>query len=128
MANIILCTGKLKVYEDLKYLCEFTGKGDDFRDSLWEALSNWEELYDEFAYYIDNHALKDQLSILGYSLTDLYIHMIENYNLLNDTGKNTFLCNKEAMVLESFMGMWKLKENPQEYVKKLEAGRGMDLL
>lgn len=128
MANIILCTGKLKVYEDLKYLCEFTGKDQTFLDTLWEALSASDSLYEEFAYYIDNHSLKDEISVSGYSLTDLYIHMIENYNLLNDTGKNTIRCNKEAMVLESFMGMWKLIQNPEEYIKKLQEGRGMDRL
>lgn len=128
MANIILCTGKLKVYEDLKYLCEYAGKSTEFLNALWDAMNNNETLYDEFAYYIDNHSLKDQMSVEGYSLTDLYIHMIENYNLLNDTGKNTILCNKEAMVLEAFMGMCKLLENPESYIKKLQEGRGMDKL
>ena len=128
MTNIILCTGKLKVYEDLKYLCEFAGKDQKFLDSLWEAMNSCDELYQEFAYYIDNHSLKDQMNVSGYYLTDLYIHMIENYNLLNDTGKNTSRCNKEAMVLESFMGMSKLMANPEEYIKKLQEGRGMDKL
>lgn len=128
MANIILCTAKLKIYEDLKYLCEFTGKDQSFLETLWNAMSENENLFEEFAYYIDNHCLKDEMKVSGYSLTDLYIHMIENYNLLNDTGKNTILCNKEAMVLETFMGMWKLMQNPEEYIKKLQEGRGMDRL
>lgn len=126
MANIILCTGKLKVYEDLKYLCNFTGKDEEFLSLLWEGLSSNEELYEEFAYYLDHHSIKDEITIEGYSLTDLYVYMIENYNLLNDTGKNTAACNKEAIVLESFMGMVKLIKNPSEYIKKLEEGRGMD--
>lgn len=126
MSNIILDSRKLMVYEDLKYLADFTGKGQAFADSLWEQLLNKPALYDEFLYYIDHHCINDKLCVEGYSLTDLYVHMLGHYNLINDTGKNTARCNKEAMVLESFFGMAKLMDNPKDFIKRLEEGRGMD--
>lgn len=128
MANIILDSRKLMVYEDLKYLCEFTGKPDGFLDKLWGEFQIKPELYDEFLYYIDNHSVKDQISVKGYSLTDIYVYLIGRYNLLSDTGKNTALCNKESMILDCFMTMANLMNNPDEYAKRLERGDGMDKL
>ena len=128
MANIILDSRKIMVYEDLKYLAEATGKKEGFADRLWEGLLNCNDLYEEFLYYLDNKALKDTFSFEGYNLTDIYVSMIGRYNLLNDIGKNTAMCSKESMVLETFMGMLELMENPTEYKKKLQNNDGMDKL
>lgn len=128
MGNIILDSRKLMVYEDIKYLCEFTGKTVEFCDALWEGLLDDEDLFGEFLYYIDNHSIKDRIRIEGYSLTDIYVFVLSNFNMVNDIGKNTIECNKEAMVLDTFMGMLELKHNPEEYIKKLNSGRGMDKL
>lgn len=128
MANIILDSRKLMAYEDLKYLCEFTGKGTEYADTLWQSFLENEGLYEEFLFYIDNKALKDAFSFEGYSLTDIYVYMLGHFKLTNDSGKNFEECNRESMILETFMGMAELIRNPAEYVKKLEAGRGMDKL
>lgn len=128
MANIILDSRKLMVYEDLKYLCDFTGKPQIFCDKLWDELMNKSDLYDEFIYYIDNHCINDKLNVNGYSLTDLFVYMLGRHNLYNDTGKNTAECNKESMILECFMGMAELMNNPDEYIKRLNSGRNMDKL
>ena len=128
MANIILDSRKIMVYEDLKYLAELTGKKEGFADRLWEGLLKNDDLYQEFLYYLDNKALKDEFSFDGYALTDIYVTMIGRYNLLNDIGKNTSMCSKESMVLETFMGMLEFMENPTEYKKKLQNNDGMDKL
>ena len=128
MTNIILDSRKIMVYEDLKYLAELTGKKEGFADRLWEGLLKNDDLYQEFLYYLDNKALKDEFSFDGYALTDIYVTMIGRYNLLNDIGKNTSMCSKESMVLETFMGMLSLIENPEEYKKKLQNNDGMDKL
>ena len=128
MANIILDSRKIMVYEDLKYLAELTGKKEGFADRLWEGLLKNDDLYQEFLYYLDNKALKDEFSFDGYALTDIYVTTIGRYNLLNDIGKNTSMCSKESMVLETFMGMLSLIENPEDYKKKLQNNDGMDKL
>lgn len=128
MANIILDSRKLMVYEDLKYLCEYTGKKPGFCDSLWNELLKREALYEEFLFYIDNHCINDKLSVSGYSITDLYVYMLGRFNLLNDTGKNTAACSRDSVILDCFSLMAELMDNPEETIKRLEAGGGMDLL
>lgn len=79
--NIILDSRKLMAYEDLKYLCEFTGKPQELADSIWQGLLQYPELYDEFLYYLDNRALKDKFTFKGYSLTDIYVYRLTEHNL-----------------------------------------------
>ena len=43
-----------------------------------------------------------------------------------DTGKNTAACNKEDMVLRSFMMMADMLRDPETYGKKLSDWKGMD--
>ena len=126
MANIILDSRKLMAYEDLKYLCEFTGKPQELADSIWQGLLQYPELYDEFLYYLDNRALKDKFTFKGYSLTDIYVYRLTEHNLFSDTGKNTAACSKDAMILETFEGMLALIASPDEYIKKINSGNGMD--
>lgn len=128
MANLIIDTTKIKVYERLKYLAEATGKDSAFADSLWESLLKYEDLYDEFVFYLENGNIRDGIIVRGYSLIDLYVHRIDCYNIVNDTGKNTAACNKESMILETFKAMADLKDNPDEFIKRMNEGRGMDKL
>ena len=48
--------------------------------------------------------------------------------MFKDIGKNGSECSKEWLILETFMEMTKLMASPDEYIKKLDAGRGMDIM
>ncbi|MBO4807718.1 MAG: hypothetical protein J5537_01660 [Lachnospiraceae bacterium] len=128
MANLIIDTTKIKVYERLEFLAEATGKDAGFADKLWQSLLDHEDLYWEFVHYLQTGNIKDGIKFQGYSLIDLYVHRIDCYNIINDTGKNTAACNKESMVLETFMAMAELMADPEGYIKRMNEGRGMDKL
>ena len=81
---------------------------------------------DEFIFYLEHHSLKDKVHCEGYGLTDLYIWQMNRYNIIGDSGKNTDTCNKDRMVLKAFYDMAQMKKSPDEYIKKLTLGRGMD--
>ena len=126
MSHIILDSEKIKVYESLKMLCEYSEKSGEWCDGLWLDMLTDHELYEEFVYYLENHSLADHMQVEGYSLTDFYVWQIDRYNLVSDSGKNTGVCNKEEMVLESFKTMAEMKKNPEYYKRKLSDGSGMD--
>lgn len=126
MSQIILDSGKIKAYEGLKMLCEYSGKSSEWCDGLWLDMLTDYELYEEFVYYLEHHSLADHMRIEGYSLTDFYVWQMERYNLASDSGKNTEICNKEKMVLQSFKTMAEMKKNPEYYKRKLTDGSGMD--
>lgn len=126
MKGILYDARKVKTYECLLELCKYAGLDEEWANELWKDLLLLPELYEEMVYYLDNHSLKDAVKREGYSLTDLYVWQMNKYNLIKDFGKNTSECNKETMVLRAFRMMIELIRNPDEYVKRLGEGRGMD--
>lgn len=128
MANIILDSRKLKAFENLKFLVKDKGLPEEFANTLWSELLIKPDLYEEFLYFLDNHSLKDSVSVQGYSISDVFVYMMANSNILNDIGKNTAYCDKELMVLYSFMGMAQLMNDPEGYIKKMNEGKGLDRL
>lgn len=125
-APIIFDQSRLKVYDGLSRLCEYAGENTEWRDMLWSELLTDQELYEAFVYYLEHHGLSEVPKCEGYSLTDCYVWQMERDNLRRDTGKNTWQCNKEDMVLRAFMTMAKMKRAPEDFVRRFRDGRGMD--
>lgn len=119
---------KIKALEFLGQLCEYAGKDDDFEKELWTEFLNDSALYAEFVYYADNHTFLDEMKISGYSMSDLYVWQMDRYNIVRELGKNPEGCNKETLVLNAFREMANMKRDPDEYVKRIESGKGNDRL
>ena len=124
--GIIYDARRIKAYEGMGALGSYAGKSEEFVSKLWEALVFDEAMMKEWMYYLDHHALLDEVVCEGYSLTDLYVWQMKHYNLVQDIGKNMADCNKEALVLDTFAAMLCMKKEPGPYKKRLEEGRGMD--
>ena len=101
-------------------------KDENFMAAFWRRILENQQVYQEFVYYLEHHELVAQYMVKGYSMIDLYVTQMERYNLLHDTGKNGVMCNKERMVLQAFDVMLKMKENPQEIIKRILSGEGLD--
>ena len=125
--SIVFDTTKFKIRAYLGELCVYAGKNEEWADELWMELISDEELYAEFIYYLENHTFLDKMCIEGYSLSDLFVWMMDKYNLLSEIGKNPESCNKETMVLNAFKTMPEMKRDPAKYVKLIESGRGNDM-
>ena len=128
MGNIIIDTSRIKACQYLYELCEYCGYEREWVDELWENILLDDRLYDELVYYLENHSLKDQINVAGYSLTDLYFFQMNKYTLLTEIGKNPVTCNKERMVLNAFNMMVQMIKNPEECIKRIEEGKGEDRL
>lgn len=126
MNTIIYDARRIKAYERILELGAYAGKEEEFVEELWKASVADGELMSEFIYYLDHHSLLDKMQCRGYGLTDLYVWLIERYNLMQDYGKNTVSCNKEAMVLDTFWMMAEMKKDPDTYIRRLNGGLGMD--
>lgn len=127
MQEFLYDARNVKVYEYLCSLGEYAGQEKEWIDTLWKDLLVMPDLYEEMVYYLMHHSLRDQIRCHGYSLTDLYVWQMSQYNLILDTGKNTPDCNKETLVLRAFRTMIELSRNPEIYLKRIRDRRGMDL-
>jgi hypothetical protein len=126
MNGILYDARKIKSYEALQILGEYAGKEPGWLDGLWAGLLADEGQMKEFLYYLEHHTFCDEDRCCGYGLTDLYVWQMDRYNLIGDIGKNTECCNKEAMVLNAFLTMQRMKKEPDVYLRRLSAGEGMD--
>lgn len=126
MKGILYDARKMKAYECLTSLGRYAGMERKWIDELWRDTMALPELYAELIYYLENHGFRDNFKYEGYSLTDLYVWQMNKYNLIKDLGKNTSECNKETMVLRAFRTMIELMKSPEEYLKRLSEGKGMD--
>lgn len=127
MSDIIIKTTNLKAYDALFTMANMYGKSEDYAEYLWAAMLNNEELMKEYIYYLEHGNLLDNMKVCGYTLTDLYVFQIGSYNLfVSDIGKNNSECNKDLIIMDTFMLMAKLINNPDEVINKMNEGRGMD--
>ncbi len=126
--GILYDARKVKALGFLQDICEYAGLSTEWSDELWGAMLEDQNLYDEFVYYAEHHTFRDEYKIGGYALSDLYVWMMDKYNLIREIGKNPTGCNKETMVMNAFMTMAKMKSDPEGYIKRLESGRGNDIL
>ncbi len=126
MAGILYDARKIKIYEMVKALCALAGESSQWGDVLWNGLLDDRELMEEMIYYLQHHCFLAKCRCEGYTLIDLFVHEMDIYNLIADSGKNTESCNKETMVLRAFQDMINMKKDPQRFQKKLSDGFGMD--
>lgn len=127
MSGIIYDARRVKAYNCIQELGNLTGKPQAYIDELWKSMVIHGDLMKEFVYYLDNHTFLDDIKVEGYGLTDLYMWLIRQYNVKVDYGKNGEGCDKEALVLDTFWHMVKMKEQPDTYVKLLEDGFGLGM-
>lgn len=125
---ILFDARRIKAYERLQQLCEACGKNEGFTENLWLEMVADEGLMGEFMYYLDNHSIYGQLECEGYTLNDLYFYNMRQFEMMQDVGKNYSDCDKEELVLDTFMDMAGMLKDPGKYIKKLSEGLGMDLV
>lgn len=126
MEDLIIQTSLIRNYSFITGIVYQNNMDEKFVDVLWNHLLNKADLMDEFSFYVSNHEFKDEVRCEGFALTDIYVQRIANANLMNDYGKNSSSCNKDAMVLETFLEMARLMDDPKGYKKVLESDLGMD--
>ena len=85
-------------------------------------------LMEEFMYYVDHHTFSANKLCRGYDMSDLYVYQMTKFNMSIDIGKNPESCNKEYLALGAFHDMYGMLQDPDEYIKKLSSGLGMDMM
>ena len=129
MTGLVIDGRRIMAMERLEELCRVTSKSDEYRQALWVELLTDEDLMIDFMYYLDHGCFGNKTVCRGYSLTDLYFYKIRRYDVKRDAGKNMADCDKQSLVLDTFVMMADMKKDPEKYLNKLSdaMGQGMDL-
>ena len=124
---IVLDARKMKAFECLQELGTAAGRDAAYLDTLWGEFLADAELMGAFMYYLDHHSLSDSISCEGYGLTDLYFYSLRMAEMDRDIGKNGSECDKEGLVLDTFLLMSLMRREPERYKRLLGGGPGMDI-
>ncbi|MBO5056253.1 MAG: hypothetical protein J6C64_07900 [Lachnospiraceae bacterium] len=128
MQGILYDASRIKVCQGFYDICEYAEFDKEWTDKLWTDIITCRDIYEELVYYIEHHTFMDKIKVRGYSLSDIYVWQMDKYNLVREIGKNPRTCNKERMVMRAFRTMIDMQRHPDEYVRRLEEGRGEDKL
>lgn len=128
MTEIFYDGSKLAVFEKLRLLCVSVDLDKAWMEELWSGMLEQEAMLGEFIYYLKYHTFQDQYKVMGYSLTDLYIYQMDRYQLLADKYPGSPECSRERLVLKAFWYMMMLIREPDKYLRRMQDGRGRDIL
>lgn len=126
--NIILDARQILALEAYEKIGEYAGYNREWLDVLWAELILEPVLMKEFMYYVDHHTFSGEKLCQGYDMSDMYVYQITKYNMSIDIGKNPESCNKEYLALGAFHDMYEMLQAPDKFIKKLNAGMGMDMM
>ena len=127
MPGLVIDARRIKALARLEELIAYTGQTKELQDELWSGLMQDDELFWEFVYYLDHHSILDHYRCGEYGLTDVYFWCLNQYKLKRDIGKIPMESDNEAVVLEAFFHILRMKDDPDTYRKWLSSGRGLDI-
>lgn len=129
MANIIIASEKIKLFNLIESWSLYAGYSPEWANEFWQDLLTHKEIYDEFLYYVDHEDFLCKYSIGDQFITDIFIWEMRKFNIKTDRGKNYADCDKAEMILNAFRTMLDMDQNAKaaERVKNaMETKNGAD--
>ena len=115
-----------KAYEWAKALCYYAGEDEAFLAQFWQALTESEQLYQEFVYYLEHQDFLCSYKVAGYGLLDIMVWQMDHFKAQLDRGKEDMKHNADKMLLMAFDTMLKMEKDPEKYVTLLMSETGTD--
>ena len=115
-----------KAYEWAKALCYYAGEDEAFLSQFWQSLTQSEQLYQEFVYYLEHQDFLCNYKVAGYGLLDIMVWQMDHFKAQLDRGKDDMKHNADKMLLMAFDTMLKMEKEPEKYVTLLMSETGTD--
>ena len=115
-----------KAYEWAKALCYYAGEDEAFLSQFWQALTQSEQIYREFVYYLEHQDFLCNYKVAGYGLLDIMVWQMDHFKAQLDRGKDDMKHNADKMLLMAFDTMLKMEKEPEKYVTLLMSETGTD--
>lgn len=107
-------------------LCRYAGADENFFRDFWERLTEDEEVYEEFVYYLEHQDFLYKVKVEGYGLADLLVFQIDHFRATMDRDVADMRYNKDKMLLMAFNSMLIMRKNPEPFVKMMQGETGTD--
>jgi len=116
-----------KLSEIITEMTEAAGLDETFAKDFSANLAKDSDMCEEFVNYIKTGQFSGKNVVEGYSIIDILVWQVDHFKLGMDQGKFAMKNNECLMILKAFESMFKMKNDPQKYVRLLTEETGQDL-
>lgn len=117
----------VKLTDIIKEMTEAAGLDSEFGTEFANKLSKDSDMCDEFVDYIRTQQFSGKNTVNGYSLIDILVWQVDRFKAGMDQGKYGMKNNECLMVLMAFDTMFKMKKDPEKYLRLLTEETGQDM-
>lgn len=115
-----------KVNAWIESLCAYAGEDREFARSFAERLRADEETYQEFCAYMEKGSFACKAKIQGYTVVDVLVWQMDHFKARLDRDNTGTRQNGDRMLLLAFDTFLKMRQNPEEYIQKMQSETGTD--
>lgn len=109
-----------------KKACLDNGFSEGFFEEFWKELSERDDIYKEYVYYVVKKEFLGEVRIEGYQVVDVLIWQMDGFKSRMDRDNYDMKNNEAKMVLSAFDTFLKMAKEPEEYVKRMQHDTGTD--
>ena len=109
-----------------KKACLDNGFSEGFFEEFWKELSERDDIYKEYVYYLVKKEFLGEVRIEGYQVVDVLIWQMDGFKSRMDRDNYDMKNNEAKMVLSAFDTFLKMAKAPEEYVKRMQHDTGTD--
>lgn len=107
-------------------LCRYAGEDEDFEKDFRLRLMEDEEIYEEFAYYLEHGNFACEAKVAGYTVVDIMVWQMDHFKAWLDRDTAGTRQNGDRMLLLAFDTLLKMRKNPETYIRKMQGETGTD--
>lgn len=109
-----------------KKACLDNGFSEGFFEEFWKELSERDDIYKEYVYYLVKKEFLGEVRIEGYQVVDVIIWQMDGFKSRMDRDNYDMKNNEAKMVLSAFDTFLKMAKEPEGYVKRMQHDTGTD--
>lgn len=99
---------------------------DHFFDDFWNRLSEHDDIYKEYVYYLVTQDFLNEVSVEGYHVIDILVWQMDHFKVQLDRDTYEKTHNETVMILNAFDIFLKMAEDPKTYKNRLLTDTGTD--
>lgn len=115
-----------RAYQWASALCCYAGEDETFLQDFWQRLRQSENVYREFAYYLENQRFLCEYKVEGYGVVDIMVWQMDHFKAQMDRGRDDMKNNGDKMLLMAFDTLLKMERDPARYVELMQSETGTD--
>lgn len=117
---------QLEAFGWAKNLCSRAGKENAFLAAFWNRLMDYEDVYEEFVYYMEHQNFLCHAKASGCTVIDIMVWQMDHFKAELDRGRTEMKQNEDVMLLHAFDTMLRMKDNPVPYINAMQSETGTD--